>query len=54
MSYGEKMEMYEIVNNLYKEFKKNKKLLTTENEVLWGFVRGLWALKETWDEAKYF
>jgi hypothetical protein len=54
MSAGQKLEMFELGNKLYREYKKNKKLLTPENAILWAYVRGLWATKETWNEAKYF
>jgi hypothetical protein len=54
MSAGQKVEMFELGNKLYKEYKKNQKMLTADNAVLWSYVRGLWATKETWGEAKYF
>ena len=52
MSSALKVEMFELGNKLFTEYKKNQKLLTAENTVLWAYVRGLWATKETWGEAK--
>jgi hypothetical protein len=52
MSAGQKVEMFELGNKVYTEYKKNQKLLTSDNVVLWAYVRGLWATKETWEEAK--
>ena len=54
MSAALKLEMFELGKKIYTEYKKNKKLLTSDNTVLWAYVRGLWATQETWDEAKYF
>jgi hypothetical protein len=54
MTTGQKLEMFELGNKLYTEYKTNKKLLTCDNEVLWASKRGLWATRETWNEAKYF
>ena len=54
MSAGQKVEMYEIGNRLYKEYKNNQKVLTSNNAVLWAYVRGLWATSESWKEAEYF
>ena len=54
MSPGLKLEMFDLGDKIYKDYKKNKKLLTADNTVLWAHVRGLWATKETWDEAKFF
>ncbi len=54
MSAGQKVEMFDLGNKLYNEYKKNQKVLTSDNAVLWAYVRGLWATSETWSEAKYF
>ena len=54
MSAAQKLEMCELGNKLYKEYKWNHELLTNDNQVLWAHVGGLKVNIETRNEAWFF